>query len=161
VSRRLALGASEFVYPVPLLILVAVAVWGTYYLAWTVTGRKLYAIGGRVDGSYAKNLAHNEEYDPKTGRWRARGPIPTARSGIAAAVLKERIFVFGGESPAGTFNQTESYDPAKNEWQSWVPMPTARHGLGAAVLGNQIYVLSGGPKPGGSYSSVNEVFTPW
>jgi hypothetical protein len=39
-------------------------------------------------------------------------------------------------------------------------MPTARHGPGAAVVGQTIYVISGGPKPGGSFSSVNEAFTP-
>jgi hypothetical protein len=39
-------------------------------------------------------------------------------------------------------------------------MPTARHGLGAAVFGRSIYVISGGPKPGASFSSVNEIFTP-
>ena len=66
----------------------------------------------------------------------------------------------GGESPSGTFGETESYEPLKNVWRSWARMPTARHGLGAAVLGKQIYVLSGGPTPGGSYSSANEVFTP-
>lgn len=38
-------------------------------------------------------------------------------------------------------------------------MPTTRHGLGAAVFGNSIYVISGGPQPGTSFSSVNEVFT--
>ena len=40
------------------------------------------------------------------------------------------------------------------------PMPTARHGLGEAAVGQSIYVLSGGPKPGGTFSSANEVFTP-
>jgi hypothetical protein len=39
-------------------------------------------------------------------------------------------------------------------------MPTARHGLGAAALGQSIYVIAGGPKPGASFSSVNEVFMP-
>jgi N-acetylneuraminic acid mutarotase len=102
----------------------------------------------------------NEEYDPQADRWRTRAPMPTPRSGIAAAALNGRIFVFGGESPSGTFGETESYEPVKNEWRSWTPMPTARHGLGAAVLGRQIYVPSGGPTPGGSYSSANEVFTP-
>ncbi len=37
-------------------------------------------------------------------------------------------------------------------------MPTARHGLGAAADG-RIFVISGGPRAGGSYSSVNEVLT--
>ena len=39
-------------------------------------------------------------------------------------------------------------------------MPTARHGLGVAVLGQSIYVIAGGPKPGATFSSVNEMFTP-
>ena len=39
-------------------------------------------------------------------------------------------------------------------------MPTSRHGLGAAALENRIFVISGGPRPGGSYSAANEVFTP-
>ncbi|MCH7915782.1 MAG: galactose oxidase, partial [Deltaproteobacteria bacterium] len=89
-----------------------------------------------------------------------RASMPTARSGIAAAALGGRIFVFGGESVSGTFNQTESYDPATDRWETLTPMPTPRHGLGAAVLGGNIYVISGGPRPGGSFSSLNEVFTP-
>ena len=36
--------------------------------------------------------------------------MPTARSGIAAALLGGRMFVFGGEAPAGTFNQAQAYD---------------------------------------------------
>lgn len=39
-------------------------------------------------------------------------------------------------------------------------MPTARHGLGAAVVEGVIYVIGGGPRPGGSYSAVNEAFIP-
>jgi N-acetylneuraminic acid mutarotase len=125
-----------------------------------VIGGKLYAVGGRLDGNYGRNLAFNEEYDPATDRWRSLTPMPTPRSGIAAAVLGGRVFVFGGESTSGTFNQTESYDPAKDAWTTWTPMPTARHGLGAAVVGQSIYVISGGPTPGGSFSSANEAFTP-
>ena len=77
----------------------------------------------------------------------------------AAASLNGKIFVFGGESKLGTHNQTESYDPATNSWSSWASMPTARHGLGAVVVGQSIYVISGGPKPGATFSAVNEVFT--
>jgi len=45
ISRKMAFG-SEFIYPIPLLILVAVALWGTFFLSSTTTGRKLLAIGG-------------------------------------------------------------------------------------------------------------------
>jgi N-acetylneuraminic acid mutarotase len=86
--------------------------------------------------------------------------MPSVRSGIAGAALDGKIFIFGGEYGRRTRNDVESFDPVTNSWQGWTAMPTARHGLGAAVLGRSIYVISGGPKPGTSFSSVNEVFTP-
>ena len=86
--------------------------------------------------------------------------MPTPRSGIAAGVLDGRILVVGGEGPSGTFNQVEGYDPAAKTWRSFAPLPTARHGLAAAVVGHRIYVIAGGPTPGGSASSVVEIFTP-
>jgi N-acetylneuraminic acid mutarotase len=99
-------------------------------------------------------------YDPATGQWSRQADLPTARSGITASVLGGRIFVFGGEAPAGTFRENEAYDPASNSWEQNAPMPTARHGLGSAVVAGKIYVVSGGPTPGGSFSDANEVFTP-
>jgi hypothetical protein len=86
-----------------------------------------------IDGNYSRNLASKEAYDPATNSWEQRAPMPTARSGIAAAVLEGRVFVFGGEAPAGTFNQAA----------------------------RRIYVISGGPTPGDSVSTANEIFVPW
>ncbi len=85
--------------------------------------------------------------------------MPTARSGIAAAVLKGEILVFGGEAPSGTFDEVEAYDPETDLWTRYAPMPTARHGLGAAVLAGPVYVISGGKRPGGSASALNEIFS--
>jgi len=109
---------------------------------------------------YARNLGANEAYDPAADRWVPRAPLPTARSGIAAAVLGGRIIVVGGESTSGTFDQVEAYDPGRDGWSSHASMPTARHGLGAAVVGGRIYVIAGGPTPGGSASPANEIFEP-
>ncbi len=125
-----------------------------------VVNGKLYAIAGRINGNHDRSIGDNEEYNPTTDRWRARAPIPTVRSGVVAVSLSGKVFVFGGEYGRGTQNSVESYDPEKNNWQRWSPMPTARHGLGAAIIGNSIYVISGGPKPGATFSSVNEMFTP-
>ena len=44
--------------------------------------------------------------------------MPTARSGIAAAVLEGRMFVFGGAATTGTLNQAEAYDARSNGWSS-------------------------------------------
>jgi ribose/xylose/arabinose/galactoside ABC-type transport system permease subunit len=50
ISRRVSLPwllhGNESIYPIPLLILIAVALWGSFFLSGTVTGRKLLAIGG-------------------------------------------------------------------------------------------------------------------
>jgi len=130
-----------------------------HHAAAALNGR-LYAIGGRLNRQYSQNLGVTEEYDPEADRWTRKADLPTPRSGITAAVVKDRIYVFGGEAPSGTFRENEAYHPASDSWEALAPMPTARHGLGSASVDGGIYVISGGPTPGGSFSNVNEVFTP-
>lgn len=130
------------------------------HLATATLSGKVYAIGGRVDGDYRRNLSVTEVYDPVADRWKRAADLPTARSGITASVVGGRIYVFGGEGGRGTFRDNEAYDPARDAWRAMAPMPTGRHGLGSAVVQGHIYVLSGGPTPGGSFSDLNEVFTP-
>jgi ribose transport system permease protein len=59
ISRRfqLAAGREDFIYPIPLLVLIGVGVWGSVYLARTVTGRKLHAIGGNETAARYAGLA--------------------------------------------------------------------------------------------------------
>ena len=127
--------------------------------AATVSG-KVYAIGGRLNGDYGRNLSVTEVYDPVTDRWSRAADLPTARSGITASEVGGRVYVFGGEGEEGTFRENEAYDPARDAWQAMAPMPSGRHGLGSAVVDGRIHVISGGPKPGGSFSDLHEVFTP-
>jgi hypothetical protein len=82
------------------------------------------------------------------------------RSGIAAAVLGDRIIEVGGEDIAGTFDEIEACDPERDGWSSHAAMPTVRRGLGAAVVGGRMYVIAGGPTPGGAASTANHIFTP-
>lgn len=130
------------------------------HLATATAAGKIYAIGGRLDGDYSRNLPIVEMYDPVTNQWRQVADLPTARSGITAAIVEGKIYVMGGEGATGTFNQNEAFDPVRDTWQAMTPMPTARHGLGSAVVQRRIYIISGGPTPGGSFSDLNEVFTP-
>ena len=120
----------------------------------------LYAIGGRVNVNYNNNLNANEAYDPNTNQWQTLAPLPTARSGITSQYIKGKIFVFGGESGAGTFNENEAYDPNTNQWTAMPPMPKSCHGLGSAVANGAIHLLNGGPRPGGGGSTYHQVFTP-
>lgn len=130
------------------------------HLATATVGGKIYAIGGRIDGDYHQNIAVVERYDSSADRWTRVSDLPTVRSGITAAVVEGKIYVMGGEGATGTFNQNEAYDPVRDTWQAMASMPTARHGLGSAVVQGRVYVISGGPTPGGSFSDLNEVFTP-
>jgi N-acetylneuraminic acid mutarotase len=130
------------------------------HLATAAVGGKVYAIGGRLKGDYHRNLSVTEVYDPNADKWGKAPDLPTARSGITAAEAGGRLYVFGGEGADGTFHENEAYDPVRDAWQAMAPMPTARHGLGSAVVDGRIHVISGGPTPGGSFSNLNEVYTP-
>jgi hypothetical protein len=123
-------------------------------------GDRLFAVGGRLNGRYSQNLAITEAYDPRADSWTRVADLPTARSGITAGVIRGRVYVFGGEAPEGTFRANEAYLSDLDRWQTMAPMPTGRHGLGSAVVNDRLYVIGGGPTPGGSFSNVNEVFTP-
>jgi N-acetylneuraminic acid mutarotase len=125
--------------------------------AATVKGT-IYAIGGRLNRDYRHNLSVAEAYDAFSNTWTRVADLPTARSGITAGAIENIIYVLGGESPNGTFSTNEAYVPAQDRWSTMTPMPTARHGLGSAVVEQRLYVISGGPAPGGSFSSVNEMF---
>ncbi|HVD20497.1 MAG TPA: kelch repeat-containing protein [Nitrososphaera sp.] len=84
--------------------------------------------------------------------------MPLERGGIAAAVVKGNIYVFGGEAPNKTFNNNERYNPQTNRWTEEAPMPTTRHGLAAVAMGDAIYVIGGGPTPDISFANVNEIY---
>ena len=130
------------------------------HLATATVSGKVFAIGGRLNGDYLRNLSVMEVYNPITNRWARAADLPTARSGITASVVGGRVYVFGGEGGEGTFRDNEAYSPEHDTWQTMAPMPTGRHGLGSAVVHGRIHVISGGPTPGGSFSNLNEVFTP-
>jgi N-acetylneuraminic acid mutarotase len=130
------------------------------HIAAVVMGGKIYVFGGRAAGVRG-NLRATEAYDPSMDRWEARAPMLTPRSGIGAAVVMGKAYVMGGElGRPDTYPENEEYDPASNTWAPRADMPTPRHGLGVVSLGGRIFALSGGPHPGGTYSNVNEAYTP-
>ena len=125
---------------------------------------RVHVIGGRSNLDYSRNLDDNEE-GSGFDSWDPAVPLPTARSGLAAAPFDlpgvgYQIYVFGGEGPEATLDTVEVYDRHKDTWSTAQPMPTARHGLGAAVVGDTIYVIGGGETSGVSVSGANEALTP-
>ena len=102
-----------------------------------------------------------EVYDPLTNSWSARAPMPTARSGIAAAVVNNELWVFGGEEPETlTINpEVEVYNPVTNSWRQLPDMPSPRHGIWASMIGNKIYMPGGGSAAGFAATNTNQIFT--
>ena len=121
---------------------------------------KIYVIGGRTTGaSPLVNVNVNEMYDTQTDKWTALEPMPSKRSGIAAAPVNSSFFVFGEEDLRRTYDNNEKYDTEDGKWTSEDPMPTARHGLAGVSVDDRIFVIGGGPEAGLSVSDVNEIFT--
>ena len=67
--------------------------------AATIRGR-IYVFGGEaVEGTFDTD----ERYDPRTDTWEAMPPLPTARHGLGAVDLGDRIYVLaGGPVPGGS-----------------------------------------------------------
>jgi Kelch motif len=128
------------------------------HLASVAIRRHILVLGGRAGGG---NLNAVEDLNIRTGKWRRRPPIPTARSGFGAAVVRGWAVVAGGEQlePGGeTIRPVQAFNPRSRRWRKLPGMLTPRHGLGVVAQGSRIFTLEGGPTPGGSYSSVIEMF---
>jgi len=107
------------------------------------------------------------------GRWTTRSPMATARFGLAAAGLNNRVYAIGGVDgfcpsspcPFSPLKTVEMYNPAafdfgtSDQWSPRAPMLTAREGLAVAVANGQIYALGGHTLGGGAVASM-EVYDP-
>jgi N-acetylneuraminic acid mutarotase len=132
------------------------------HLSGVVVDEKIYVIGGRQPGKTPlfNDVDANEMYDPKQDNWTSLEPLPTPRSGLAAASVNDNIYILGGESNEKAFDDNERFSPKTNTWISEIPMPTARHGLAAVAIDNKLYVIGGGPEPGplDNGGNENEIF---
>ncbi len=96
-----------------------------------------------------------------TGMWSSASSMSSARFGVAAGVLNQRVYVVGGTTQAGPQNKVEAYDPVSGTWTTnfapAVPlatMPTPRESLAAVVVGTQLYALGGHTTGGAAVATV-------
>ncbi|MFO1253520.1 MAG: kelch repeat-containing protein [Inhella sp.] len=108
---------------------------------------RLCVLGGRSPGIRANDQQPLDRFDcyhPASNSWSAEAPLPTARSGLAAAVVDGKLYTFGGETAERTVSAAvERYDPATRTWLRLPAMPYAAHGLGAVAVGGAIYLVGG------------------
>jgi len=84
-------------------------------LAASSVGGRIYAIGGwasQVIGGQivVRTFPVVEEYDPMTDKWTKKPDMPTARDGLSASAVGERIYAIGGSSKLGVLPTVEEYD---------------------------------------------------
>lgn len=93
--------------------------------AVTING-KIYAIGGIGyecgifcgDSKEETILRIVEEYDPVSDNWTRKSPMPVARTGLAAAAINGKIYVFGGINEVGIVGIVDIYDSVSDTWLS-------------------------------------------
>ena len=126
---------------------------------------KLYVVGGTYnDLSVTDSL---DAYDPVTELWTSLAPMPTPRSGAAAAVINGKLYVAGGNDAGFVALTTlEVYSPITNSWQTLAPMPTARTyaaaGVATNAAGQKVLYIVGGQADalGGPVLNTVEYYTP-
>ena len=73
------------------------------------------------------------------------GPrLPTARSGVAAATFRGRLFVIGGLTDAGTSSDTVFAIDPDGRAVTDPPLPGPVHDAAAAVVGDRLLLFGGG-----------------
>src|SRR5262249_48355403 len=102
--------------------------------------------GGKV---YVLGINANQEYDPATDLWASRAPLPTPRTGFAAAGVDGKIYAIAGLIPSilpgfGTeAGVNEAFDPIANTWSTKASLQSWRQGLALGVIGGKIYAAGG------------------
>lgn len=111
----------------------------------TYQGRWIMLGGRTVGGS---NLTEVLEYLPATDQWRVLPALPQGRAGHAAAVLQDKVWVFGGETAQSVLHERYVFDLKSERWHSAGHWPAARHGLGAVASQQQIWLIGGATAAG-------------
>ncbi len=135
---------------------------------------KIWLLGG-FTGKFGQRepVSNVWVFDPASGKWDARAPMPSPRGAGVAAAIGGLIYVAGGEHrrPAGVpvpkgahpvyepIADLVSYDPKTDAWKTLPPMNVARdHAVGGAMNG-KLYVIGGRDRPVYDLTA-NEAFDP-
>jgi len=118
--------------------------------AAAVIGSTLYVVGGgeQADpdgpGPQVGPSDILESYDAALDIWTplVLSPMPTARTGLAAAVVDGKLYAIGGFN-GSNLATVEVFDPATGSWETRAPMPTPRTLLEAVTVDGLIYAVGG------------------
>lgn len=127
---------------------------------WVVAGLLVALVVGVLAWRAAATPASpTPELLPTPVRWLERAPLPTARSGLAAAVYEGKIYAIAGATADGLTAIVERYDTATDSWTRAADAPSPVTEINAGVIGGLIYV-PGGRLPDGTVTNTLAVYDP-
>ena len=109
---------------------------GRSYHAMTVCNETLYVLGG-------KEVPCIEEYDHSGKKWKDRASLIIPVHSAICAVHGNKIFVFGGQTPAGPVSTVQCYDTTTNRVSRLPDLPCPISDGQAVVMNDNIYIASG------------------
>ncbi|KAJ6229510.1 rab9 effector protein [Anaeramoeba flamelloides] len=129
-----------------------------YSHTMSLIGNKIYVFGG-TNGK--TKLGDLHIYNIETNSWENNpfqiGSIPCARSGHAAAVIENQIWIFGGRSEGGSFlNDLYCFDSNTKKWFNVIPdgaVPKGRAWHSANFVYDQ-FVIFGGSSFGATFCDI-------
>lgn len=68
------------------------------------------------------SLSTVEVFDPLVGRWQMAEAMSMLRSRVGVAVMKNRLYAFGGYNGSERLSTVEEFDPVKRVWNKVSPM---------------------------------------
>jgi outer membrane protein assembly factor BamB len=113
-------------------------------LSAVTIGADAYLLGGYDGAAYSAAVLATS--DGRQFRTVARLPVPVRYAAVAA--LGQQIWVFGGQTPAGTTSAIQRIDLATGKAAVTGHLPQPMTGGSAFTLGGQIFVAGGQVAPG-------------
>lgn len=101
----------------------------------------IFVVGGL--NRHGDSLSTVEYYDPKIDQWHTAASMSMMRSRLGVAVIRNKLYAFGGYNGKDRLASVEVYDAVLKEWSMVAPMQCKRSALGATALGDSIYVCGG------------------
>ncbi|BES98887.1 BACK [Nesidiocoris tenuis] len=101
----------------------------------------IFAVGGLTKSG--DSVSTVEVFDPVIGHWKMAEAMNMLRSRVGVAVLKNRLYAFGGYNGTERLSTVEVFDPIKRVWSKVSPMFSQRSAVGAAALNDCLYVCGG------------------
>lgn len=121
----------------------------------------IYVIGGVLSANGAITDAV-DIYDPESDSWSSAASLPLPLWRSAAAVVNEKIYLFGGYRSTAGFpfspsNQSFVYDPELNTWTEIASLSSTRGSQIAVAVSGQIHVIGGASS---SASNAHDIYDP-